>query len=68
MVDSLAMRAAHDLEGAYPPCGWRDPSKASMSRDLRMTSPTRPPWGGRARPGVNPGGKVFIKYGEMAKQ
>ena len=53
-----AIRAASDLEGACVPFEWLDSFKAPTPRDPCVTSPTRPPGGGRARPGVNPGESV----------
>ena len=58
MGDAHVTRAAPDLEGAVPRRVDAAHLKACLSHVLRMTSPTRPPGGGRARPGVNPGGRV----------
>lgn len=51
-------RVAPDLESAYGIADPRDHFKADASRMLQATPPTRPPGGGRARPGLTPGGTL----------
>lgn len=55
-----AQRAAPDLGGACDPLVWHAAFKSQATRMLRVTSQSRPPGGGRARPGVPPGRRVQL--------